>query len=152
MIIYGTQGPLNRYLSKWAERRLEVEDFGLCKTIGVMCDDEIVAVAVFNQWRHPNIEISFVTSDRRWATPEAVRAILRYPFVQLGCKRITSTTEAKNQRARAFLCRLGFREEGYHPDALPNGDAVTYGLLARDAARWIGTEEDNGKIESTCCA
>jgi RimJ/RimL family protein N-acetyltransferase len=52
---------------------------------------------------------------------------------------------ATNQPARAFLCRLGFREEGYHPDALPLGDAVTYGLLRKDAARWL---EDKERVET----
>lgn len=137
MMLYGPQAVLLR----WAGERLGIPDWGPAKAIGVLRNGEIAAVAVFSQWRQPNIEISFVTESRRWATPEAVRLIMRYPFIQLGCKRLTSTTEATNQRARAFLCRLGFHEEGYHPDALPTGDAVTYGLLARDAARWIGTEE-----------
>lgn len=137
MILYG----FDRAVARWAGERLGIADWGPCKTIGVMRDGELVAAAVFNQYRHPNIEISFVTSSPRWATPKAVRAIMRYPFVQLQCKRLTSTTEAKNQRATAFLCRLGFTQEGYHPDALPTGDAVTFGLLARDAARWIGAEE-----------
>jgi hypothetical protein len=35
------------------------------------------------------------------------------------------------------LLRLGFRQEGIHTDALPMGDAVSYGLLAKDAAKWI---------------
>jgi RimJ/RimL family protein N-acetyltransferase len=66
-----------------------------------------------------------------------VSAILRYPFVQLRCARVTAVTQSQNARARGFLCRLGFRQEGVHPDALPSGDAVSYGLLARDATRWI---------------
>lgn len=146
MILYGAEGPINRSLAAWAGQRLGIADWGPCKTMGVLRHGEIVAVAVFNQYRHPNIEISFVTANPRWATPEAVRAIMAYPFRQLRCKRITSTTEATNQRARAFLCRLGFSQEGYHPDALPTGDAVTYGLLARDAERWLGAEEDSGQI------
>lgn len=150
MILYGPQ-PL---LLRWAGDRLDVDDWGPAKAMGVMRRGEIAAVAVFNQWRHPNIEISFVTEDRRWATPDAVATILSYPFVQLKCKRITSTTEVTNQRARAFLCRLGFRHEGTHPDALPTGDAATYGLLARDAARWLKAGKNCGKIvaEYASCA
>ena len=153
MILYGVQGPVNNYLSAWAGERIGIADWGPCKSIGVLRDHEVVAVAVFNNWIHPNIEISFVTSSHRWATREAIRAILAYPFVQLQCKRITSTTKATNQRARAFLCRLGFREEGYHPDVFEDDDAVSYGLLARDAARWIGAEvESRGKSIRTISA
>lgn len=135
----------DRALAGWAGARLGIAEWGPCSAIGVMRRGEIAAVAVFHQYRHPNMEISFVTASRMWATPLAVRQILRYPFIQVGCKRLTSTTEATNQRARAFLCRLGFRQEGYHPDALPTGDAVSYGLLARDAARWLAAEEESGQ-------
>ncbi len=141
MILYG----YHQEIARWAGDLLGVDDWGPCKTIGIVRKGELVAAAVFNQYRHPNIEISFVTTNPRWATPEAVRAVFHYPFVQLKCKRLTSTTEAKNQRARAFLCRLGFKEEGYHPDCLPTGDAVTYGLLAKDAARWLAAEEEYGQ-------
>lgn len=137
----------DRELKRWAGDRLGIADFGPCATIGVAHKGAIVAVAVYNNFRPPNIEVSFVTASPRWASRGAIRAIFRYPFVQLKCKRITAVTDATNQPARAFLSRLGFREEGYHPDALAlgpvcqSGDAVTYGLLAADAARWI--EERN---------
>ena len=145
MIVYG----YDQVFARWAGERLGVNDWGLCKTMAVYRRGELAAIAVFNQYRHPNIEISFVTYTPRWATREAVSAILRYPFIQIGCKRVTATTEATNQPARAFLCRLGFREEGFHPDALPTGDAVTYGLLARDAARWLVGEEVGQEFTSS---
>jgi RimJ/RimL family protein N-acetyltransferase len=148
VIVYGH----SEVVARWAGNRLGIADWGPCATIGIMRRGELVAAAVFHQYRHPNIEISFVTTDRRWGTPAAVRAIIRYPFIQLGCKRLTSTTEAGNQPSRAFLCRMGFREEGYHIDALPSGDAVTYGLLRKDAVRWLAEERpDTGQkfAEST---
>lgn len=132
-------------LVKWASDRLSLKSFGPCTAIGVVHRNELVAVAVFNEYRHPNIEITFVTSSPRWASPQSVRAIFAYPFKQLGCRRITAITEATNQPARAFLCRLGFKQEGVHPDALPNGTAITYGLLARDAAPWL-EDKPSGKI------
>lgn len=125
-------------LVKWAIQQLGIKDYGLCQAIGVYHGSKIVAVAIYSEYRSPNIEITFVTSSPRWASPNAVRGILKYPFLQLGCKRITAITEATNQPARAFLCRLGFKLEGIHPDALPTGTAITYGLLRKDAARWIG--------------
>ena len=137
MIIYAPK----RVLLEWAGQRLGISDFGNAAAIGVLRRGEIAAVAVFNNYRHPAIEISFVMENPRWATREAIRAIFRFPFVQLECKRLTAVTEATNQRARAFLCRLGFKEEGYHPDALPTGDAVTYGLLAADASRWLAEDK-----------
>ena len=137
MLIYGQDVAL----AKWAGDRLGIQNWGPSRAIGVVRHGSLAAVAVFHQYRHPSIEISFVTADRRWATPQVVLGILRYPFVQLGCKRLTAITEATNQPTRAFLCRLGFCEEGIHPDTFETGDAVSYGLLREDAARWLAEEE-----------
>lgn len=134
MLIFGHDAALAR----WAGDRLGIADFGPCVAIGVAYNNEIVAAAVYNQYRPPNIEITFVTSSSRWASPGAVRAILRYPFVQLKCKRVTAITHGKNKAARDFLIRLGFKQEGLHPDTFFDDAAVTYGLLAADAVRWIG--------------
>jgi RimJ/RimL family protein N-acetyltransferase len=128
-------------LAKWAGDRLGMEIGKPNTSIGVAHKGQIVAVAVFNNFRPPNIEITFVTSSARWASPGAVRAILRYPFVQLRCKRLTAIIEATNQPARAFLCRLGFKLEGIHPDVFVTGTAETYGLLRSDAQRWVAEEE-----------
>lgn len=116
-----------------------------CRSFGVIRDAELVAIVVYSEYRHPNIEASIWSSTPRWATPPVLRALIQYPFLQLGVKRITATTEATNHRARGFLCRLGFREEGVHPDALPTGTAITYGLLRKDAARWLA--EDTNLVQ-----
>ncbi len=137
---YGSAVP-NEWLVSWVSKHLGIKDFGPCVTIGVVHKDQIVAVALYNKYLHPNIEITFATTSPRWQSPGAVRGILSYPYLQLHCKRITATVEATNQRTRAFLCRLGFKQEGYHPDVFEHGDAVTYGLLRKDAARWIAEEK-----------
>ncbi len=147
MLIWGC----DRELARWAGERLGISDFGPMSAIGVVHGSDIVAAAIFSNYRIPNIEVTFVTSSPRWASPKAVREIISYPFKQLGCKRITAVTEATNQPARAFLCRLGFRQEGVHPDALPTGDAITYGLLERDASRWLA-EARNEQGQSTITA
>lgn len=127
-------------LAKWAGDRIGMEIAKPNTSIGVAHKGEIVAVAVFNNYRPPNIEITFVATSPHWASPGAVRAILSYPFIQLGCKRITATIEATNQPARAFNLRLGFKLEGVHPDVFPSGAAETYGLLRKDATRWVAEE------------
>lgn len=136
MLLFGCDEPL----AKWAGDRLGMEIGKPNTSIGVVHRNEIVAVAVFNNYRPPNIEITFVTSSPRWASPGAVKAIMRYPFKQLGCKRITAVIEATNQPARAFNCRLGFKLEGIHPDMFASGAAESYGLLLEDAQRWVAEE------------
>ena len=141
MLLYEPQ----QYIAEWAGRQLGVKDFGPCAAIGVLRNRELVGAAVFNHFEWPNIEITFCTSDKRWATPDVVRGIIRYPFLQLGCKRITAVTDDTNQLAIAFLCRMGFRQEGFHPDASPTGARVSYGLLRKDAEKWLTEDRIVGK-------
>jgi RimJ/RimL family protein N-acetyltransferase len=148
MLLFGHDTTLTR----WAGDRLGISDFGPSVAIGVLRRGDLAAVAVFHHYRWPDIEISFVTCDKYWATPQTVRGILRYPFIQAGCKRLTAITTSKNLPTRAFLCRLGFREEGHHPDVFADGDAVSYGLLRKDAARWIAEDTCHGQEHTTSAA
>jgi RimJ/RimL family protein N-acetyltransferase len=136
MLIYGH----DRELSLWAGKSLGFD--GPIRgydpiAIGVARQGKIVAVALFANHQGPTIEITFVTSTPKWGSREMIRGILRYPFVQLGCKRVTAVTEECNGPARKFLERLGFRQEGYHVDAFPSGAGISYGLLKAEAERWL---------------
>jgi RimJ/RimL family protein N-acetyltransferase len=139
MLLFGC----DRELAQWAGARLGMHIAEPNTSIGVAHKGEIVAAAVFNNYRPPNIEITFVTSSPRWASKGAVSVILGYPFLQLGCKRVTAVIEAMNQPARAFLCRLGFKLEGIHPDVFASGAAETWGLLRHDARRWLEVAEES---------
>lgn len=138
MILYNCDS----FVAAWAAQKLGRPVGGAYpRTIGIMRRGELVAAVIYSDYKHPDIHASIVSTTPAWCTRRALRHILRYPFVQLGCKRVTAVTEATNHPAREFLCRLGFRQEGIHPDARPTGDAVSYGLLARDAARWLAEED-----------
>lgn len=136
MLIYGH----DRELSLWAGLKLGYD--GPIRTtepvaIGVARNGEIIAAAIFYDYRGTSMEVTFVTTTPRWASRENIRAILSYPFTQLGCRRLTAITEESNAPARAFLERLGFRQEGIHPDGFPSGTGISYGLLRADAERWL---------------
>jgi RimJ/RimL family protein N-acetyltransferase len=134
VLIYGR----DEELIAWSEKQLDAS-IKVCRptTIGVARNGHIVAAALFSNYQPPNIEITFVTTTPLWASKENVKAILGYPFLQLGCKRITAITEAVNTDARRFMERLGFQKEGWHPDAFPSGAGISYGLLVAHAQRWI---------------
>src|SRR5579859_6036684 len=127
----------------WASEKLGRSLLGPMRVaLGVIRDCELLAVVVFSEYKGPDIHASIVSTSPRWFTRAHMREILRYPFIQLGCKRVTAVTDATNQSARSFLCRIGFRQEGIHVDAGIDGDTVSYGLLARDAARWLAEDRD----------
>ena len=97
-------------------------------------DDELVAGAVFNGYRHPAICMHIAAEKM---TPTFVAAIMDYPFRQLGCKRITGVIDRKNKKSRHFAKHLGASLEGVMRDATESGDICIYGLLAKDAGRWL---------------
>ena len=86
-------------LTAWAGARLGIADFRPCTTIGIAREGVILAAAIYNNYRPPNVEVTFVTASPRWASKGAIRAMLRYPFVQLGCKRLTAITTVQNTSA-----------------------------------------------------
>ena len=133
MIIYTLDQP---GLIRWAGGIIGIKDFGPAFAMGIIGSGAIAAVAVFHNYRNPSIEVSMASVTPRWGTKEIFKALTSYPFIQLNCRRITATTEAKNQSVRTFLQRFGFTEEGYHPHVFPDGDAVTYGLL-RENCKWL---------------
>jgi len=104
--------------------------------IGFAIGSELIAGAVYCNFTWPTIEISLASISPRWASRRNLAALAAYPFLQLNCKRLGATTRRKNQPVRAFLCRLGFQEEGIARCAYPDDDAVIYGML-REECRWL---------------
>lgn len=96
---------------------------------------EIMAGAVFTGYEHPNI-LMHIAADAM--TPQFVAAIMRYPFVQLGCLRVTGLIEKRNHASRRFAKHLGAVLEGTMKDASLNGDVCVYGLLRASAEKWLG--------------
>ena len=130
-------------LARWAEQ-ISAAGVGPFQrpltSIGVTDkDNQLMAVAIYNNYRNDSdIEVSFVASTPRWATKGNIRAMLHYPFVQLGVKRMTAITTKQNKRCRKLLLGLGFKQEGVHPFAGNSGaTAITYGLYSELAKKWV---------------
>lgn len=135
-------GPeVNEALAQWAAERIAhvgPAGFGPCVAIGVAEGDLVVAAAVFNNWRAPNVELSMAADGPRWCRPAVVGAILRYPFLELGARNVVTVTGRRNKRARRLNAGLGFREAGTIPAGMESGDDAVIGYLTRAAAeRWL---------------
>ena len=126
-------------LLTWAKDRMPLLNIeGGAAGIGVEEKGVLLAVAVFDRYRGHDIEISFAADSPRWARRGVIRGIFHYPFVQLGCVRLTTITAENNTRARRLDEGLGFVLEGIHPDGLaPGVTAVSYGMQ-RSKCKWLG--------------
>lgn len=114
------------------------EVFGVGAAIGVLNDRQnLVAGVVFHNYDPyvHSIEVSCAATSKVWAETDIVRAILRYPFVQLGCQRCTAVTPRKATSPRRFLESLGFKREGSVRRGFGDDNAIVYGLLREEWAQ-----------------
>jgi RimJ/RimL family protein N-acetyltransferase len=108
---------------------------GPCAAIGVLDEDgRMIAGVVYHNYDPflAGIEVSCASDGARWANRETFRALLRYPFTQLRCARITAATPRRATSTRQFLEGLGFVREGSLRRAFGDDNAIVYGLLRED--------------------
>lgn len=96
--------------------------------LGIEKDNEIVAGAVFNCFSGNDVEVTI--AGQGW-TRGFIREVGRYVFDQLGCLRISITTE--QPKVVSFAERLGGAVEGMKPDFYGEGrDAFLVGIRKKD--------------------
>ena len=142
-------------VARWVLERLpDIADFGPCTAIGVARNQQPVAGVVYNNYHRglngsgPMVEGTIVATDPRFLTRGVIRALLAYPFCQLGARRFQVTVAKRNKRARKFIERLGFVYEGTGRRAWSDArDACVYSMLPEEAVKWLG-EDVNGKISA----
>jgi RimJ/RimL family protein N-acetyltransferase len=132
-------------VASWVIRQMPIPSEGLRNgaAIGVYDNGQIIAGAVFTDYRvmpkGKDIQITFASTNPRWATKGNIRSIFSYPFIQLQCTRLTTITGRKNKRARKLIEGLGFHLEGVVRKAYDgHSDAIVYGMLRAEATRWLG--------------
>ncbi|MBU9261971.1 GNAT family N-acetyltransferase [Burkholderia multivorans] len=112
--------------------RVDAERFGPdARAIGLESDGKLIASVVYEGRSGANI-LMHVASDgsRHWMTPAYMAACFRYPFIQLGCNRITGLVRADNIEAQRFDEHMGFKREGQLRAACTDGmDLIVYGML-----------------------
>ena len=140
----------DKTLVKWVGDQLRME-FEKCIAQGVISDGWLIAGVVYHGYREHDCELSIASTNVRWATKKVLKQLLGMPFYELGCIRITATTDADNNEVRNFLTRLGFKHEGTLRCASPTGsgkDAVIYGLLKSEFQEGKYGKENTKTTES----
>lgn len=109
--------------------------FGPAVAIGVLDKGgQLVAGVVYHN-HDPfvrSIEVSCAADSPRWGSRQTFGSLLRYPFGQLQCQRVTAATPRKSTSTRRFLEGLGFKREGSVRLGFGNDNAIIYGLLAEE--------------------
>ena len=104
--------------------------------IGYEQDGDLIAGVVYNLYSGADIAMHVAGVGANWLSRSYLRAAFRYPFVQLGCRRVSGFVPATNVAAQRFDEHIGFRREGYMRHSLPDDDVIVYGMLREDC-RWL---------------
>lgn len=131
------------YVAQWVAQRiggLSLHDMVPFSAIGVEAEGQLIAGAVFNIWQPSfgSIHLTLAATNKHWLNRRIIRALLSYPFSQIGCQRVTALIAKKNKRVRKEAERFGFVMEGVMRKGFGSQDCVIYGLLKDDIKHWLG--------------
>jgi RimJ/RimL family protein N-acetyltransferase len=127
--------------AKWAQATQGVYIDPTDKFVAlVLADDIAIKAAVFyNNWQPGNSVLMHIAAipGRRWLTRPFLAAAFRYPFLQLGVRRVGGEILASNAPSLRFARHIGFVDEGIQREAGPGGqDVIAMGMLRREC-RWL---------------
>jgi len=145
-------GDMDEWVSGWVAERIPGyytgESFSPCSTVGLVDDDgELIAGCVYSNYREgsKDIELTFASTTPAWCTRSNIKTFLAYPYLQLGCNRVTAIVDERNTNAMRFLGRLGMECEGRMRQAMDGiHDAVIYGMLFKQC-KWFQKELRHGQ-------
>jgi RimJ/RimL family protein N-acetyltransferase len=132
----------------WTARQLDmsIDSFKpVAWANGVESKGHLIAGVIYHELRFEkfgtDIRISMAATNPRWATKRNIGVLLGYPFYRFGCGRVTLLIARENERARRFVEGIGFVPEGCARRGYDGrSDAMIYGILREEVARWTGEQ------------
>lgn len=106
--------------------------------LGLERDGELIAGVIYEGFNGYNVWMHCAIPGR--LTREFLNACFHYPFVQLGCKRVSGYVEASNIKARIFDEHLGFRPEARLRGAASDGGDVILYAMTREGCRYVAQD------------
>ena len=117
---------------QWAAAALNIDRgyFGNCSTISVWSGNEICAVVIYSSHNGINCEVTVAATSKWWLRKSTLNILMKYPFYQLGCQRITLLIRQDNALTQRACEKVGFEREGCLRNFYPDGsNCLIYGLL-----------------------
>jgi RimJ/RimL family protein N-acetyltransferase len=126
---------------------LQGGSFGPCSAIGVVDNEILVAGVVYHDYQQSckTIQLSMMASTPRWAQRGIVRALLHYPFMQIGVQKVWTTTPHTNERAIRFNKGIGFKQEAVLARHFGEAHAVICRMFRKDYERLFMRKDDGQK-------
>lgn len=108
------------------------------KGIALKRDGQTIAGAVYVEFNGSNVFIHLAGSPgERWLTRDFIYWGFHYPFIQLGCRRITCCVDVDNVQSRIFCEHIGWKPEAVLKHAGMNGVDVIVYVMFREDCRYV---------------
>jgi hypothetical protein len=136
-------------VAKWVSQQMPIFEFGSTPytALGLVNEAGIMlAGVVYQNYTKTDIHMHVAAlPGKRWLCRAFLGEGFRYPFEQLGCRRVTGLVPARNEAAQRFDAHLGFKQEGRVRGILPDGDdLIIYGML-REECRFLKVGLNHGR-------
>lgn len=139
----------DKRVAEWVASNISVFDFGNTPYTAIGLANEtgsLLAGVIYQNYTKTDIHMHVAAlPGKRWLCRHFLGEGFRYPFEQLGCRRVTGLVPSRNEIAQSFDEHLGFVREGVVRKILPNGDdLIIYGML-REECRWLDVGRNHGR-------
>ena len=104
------------------------------QAIGLEKEGQIIAGVIFERYNGHSMWVHVAIEGR--LTPDFIRAIFRYAFVDCDVEKVIGTVASTNVKAIKFDESLGFTEEGRIRNAMPDGDIIIY-TMSKSNCRFL---------------
>lgn len=150
----GSPGQLNRRISAFIADRCGVPGARWIDytTVGLLDNRELVAGVLYHEKTESNIVTHIATgSGRRCLNREFLWYIFHYPFIELGCIRITAFVRLDNYDSLRFCRHLGFDIEAVLKCTHGPNVHTCCLVMWKDKCRWLNRRKLYGQV-STCAS
>jgi RimJ/RimL family protein N-acetyltransferase len=109
--VYGHDEEIARFVATFAHDQLAPENFGRCKTIGVIDDEgRLIAGLVYFNYdpKAATIEIGAAAVTPRWFNRAVYRRMFEYAFIECGCQMVFTRVRADNEPLLSQFARMNF--------------------------------------------
>lgn len=122
----------------YVRERVRVPLISNIKGIGLEQDGELIAGVLYEGFTGPNVWMHVAAEPgSHWLTRDFLRTVFHYPFVQLGCQRVSGAVDESNWAARRFDEHLGFTEEARLKGVAPDGGNVLLYVMWKKDCRYV---------------
>jgi RimJ/RimL family protein N-acetyltransferase len=122
---------------EWASKIIGFEPRPDVVAVGWRENSELRAVVLYDSFSKCDCNIHIASDEKTgWLSRAFLIAAFMHPFVQWDLRRVTGLVPAKNKKALRFDLHLGFKQEGYLRNALPDDDIIVLGML-REECKYI---------------